>query len=145
MAEGVQKTSDVLASERTEKAVERTDLAVERTVMAANRTLMAWVRTALSLISFGFTMYKFLQAEMVKVQNNMKQWKDPKNLGLFLIALGTVSVILGTIEYFQTIKRLDKLSPRDYKPYNYTLLVGFILGLLGIFLFITILTHNEVF
>ena len=25
------------------------------------RTLMAWVRTALSMISFGFTIYKFLQ------------------------------------------------------------------------------------
>jgi uncharacterized membrane protein YidH (DUF202 family) len=29
--------------------------------MAANRSLMAWVRTGLSLISFGFTRYKFLE------------------------------------------------------------------------------------
>ena len=30
--------------------------------MAADRTLMAWIRTTLSMISFGFTIYKFLQA-----------------------------------------------------------------------------------
>jgi putative membrane protein len=38
-----------------------TDLAFERTVLAYERTLMAWIRTAISLISFGFTIYKFFQ------------------------------------------------------------------------------------
>jgi putative membrane protein len=38
-----------------------TQLAVERTTLAHERTLMAWVRTSVSLISFGFTIYKFFQ------------------------------------------------------------------------------------
>ena len=38
-----------------------TRLAVERTRLAYERTLMAWTRTATSLISFGFTIYKFFQ------------------------------------------------------------------------------------
>ena len=36
-------------------------LAIDRTRMAAERSLMAWVRTALSVITFGFTFYKFMQ------------------------------------------------------------------------------------
>ena len=36
-------------------------LALDRNKLAAERTLMAWIRTALSMISFGFTIYKFLQ------------------------------------------------------------------------------------
>jgi hypothetical protein len=36
-----------------------TKLAVERPRLACERTLMAWIRTAASLISFGFTIYKF--------------------------------------------------------------------------------------
>ncbi len=40
-----------------------TRLAVDRTRLAHERTLMAWVRTATSLISFGFTIYKFFQFE----------------------------------------------------------------------------------
>jgi hypothetical protein len=38
-----------------------TKLAIERTRLAHERTLMAWVRTATSLISFGFSVYKFFQ------------------------------------------------------------------------------------
>ena len=40
-----------------------TRLAVTRTRLAHERTLMAWVRTAASLISFGFTIYKFFEIE----------------------------------------------------------------------------------
>jgi inner membrane protein YidH len=38
-------------------------LAVERTRLAHERTTMAWGRTAASLISFGFTIYKFFDIE----------------------------------------------------------------------------------
>src|SRR3989337_955177 len=40
-----------------------TKLAYERTNLAHERTLMSWVRTATSLITFGFTIYKFFQFE----------------------------------------------------------------------------------
>ena len=43
-----------------------TELAVDRTWLAHERTLMAWVRTATSMISFGFTIYKFFQFEAGK-------------------------------------------------------------------------------
>src|SRR4051794_10744475 len=39
------------------------ELAVDRTWLGYERTLMAWVRTAASLISFGFSIYKFFQFE----------------------------------------------------------------------------------
>jgi len=138
MAHEEKKTANVLAGERT-------DLAVERTVMAANRTLMAWIRTGLSLISFGFTIYKFLQAATAVAELPLLKAQGPWRLGLTLIAIGTTSVILGAIEYFMTLKRLDKLSERDYKPLNFSFIVGILVGLLGLFLFITILTHTEVF
>jgi len=69
-------------------AVERTNLAVERTVMAAGRNLMAWVRTALSMISFGFTIYKFMQAATKGAEVGLLKAEGPRRLGLFLIALG---------------------------------------------------------
>ena len=37
------------------------ELALRRTFLAHERTLMAWIRTSVSLISFGFTIYKFFQ------------------------------------------------------------------------------------
>jgi putative membrane protein len=35
------------------------DLALERNRLANERTMMAWIRTSVSLISFGFSIYKF--------------------------------------------------------------------------------------
>ena len=128
-----------------EMALERTDLAVERTVMGAGRTLMAWIRTALSMISFGFTIYKFLQAAAEGKANSVMQMMGPRRLGLFLIALGVVSVILGSIEYYHSIQRLNRMSATNYKALNFPFIVGILIGLLGLFLFITILTHTEVF
>jgi len=45
-----------------------TRLAVDRTRLAFERTMMAWVRTATSLITFGFTVYKFFQFEKALTQ-----------------------------------------------------------------------------
>ena len=127
-----------------EMSFERSELAVERTVMAANRTLQAWVRTALSLISFGFTIYKMLLSA-VNEKLTMVRESQPRRIGLFLIALGTISMIIGIIEYFQTLNRLDALSKRHYKPLSFPFYVGLALAVMGLFLFITIMIHREVF
>jgi putative membrane protein len=113
--------------------------------MASGRTLMAWVRTALSMISFGFTIYKFLQAATHGERVGMLKSSGARNLGLFLIALGVVSVVLGSVEYFHTVNRLNKMSTTPYKAVNFAFIVGVLIGLLGLFLFITIMTHTEVF
>ena len=44
-----------------QKTNDATRLALSRTILAHDRTLMAWVRTSTSMISFGFTIYKFFQ------------------------------------------------------------------------------------
>jgi putative membrane protein len=93
-----------------ELAVDRTDLAVERTLMAAGRTLMGWIRTALSMISFGFTIYKFLQASAKGAEVGLLRTQGPRRIGLFLIALGTTCIFMGAIEYFATLSRLNRQS-----------------------------------
>lgn len=80
-------TSD-LAEARTGLAGHRTDLSVDRTVMAASRTLMGWIRTALSLISFGFTIYKFMEAATQGSAIGLIKVQGPRRLGLTLIAMG---------------------------------------------------------
>lgn len=48
------------------------DLGGMRTIMAADRTLMAWLRTSLSMLSFGFTIYKFLESAVTRTRSNMR-------------------------------------------------------------------------
>jgi putative membrane protein len=82
------------------------DQGAMRTIMAADRTLMAWIRTALSMLSFGFTIYKFLEG--VNQKDPLSHPDSPQRVGLLLAALGTLSMILGTFAYWQTLRDLDR-------------------------------------
>ena len=79
----------------------RTDLAIQRTNMAADRSLMAWIRTSLSMIGFGFSIYKFFQYLPEELASgNIKRPQAPRNLGLTLIALGTLALAAATWQHW---------------------------------------------
>jgi putative membrane protein len=69
-------------------------LAIDRTRMAAERSLMAWVRTALSMITFGFTFYKFMQFLQEQSKEPLVRPQSPRNLAIALIGIGTLALIL---------------------------------------------------
>ena len=77
-----------------------TRLAITRTVVALDRTLMAWIRTSVSLISFGFTIYKFFQylrkdASVAETEPLL----SPRGVALVLIGLGIGALLLATLDY----------------------------------------------
>src|SRR6266700_2479064 len=74
-------------------AEQRTDLALRRTMIASERTLMAWIRTAISMIGFGFSIYKFFQYQADEITaGNIRHPQAPRNLGMSLIAIGTLGL-----------------------------------------------------
>lgn len=93
-----------------ELAEDRTLLAIKRTVMGADRTLMAWLRTALSMISFGFTIYKVLEGFKGGDVGVVAQQYEPRTVGLFLVGLGTLAMVMGTIEYWFAIKGMQPVA-----------------------------------
>lgn len=121
-----------------ELAGRRTDLALTRTMMAAERTLMAWVRTALSLYSFGFTIYKVLQ-ELEKSGIELRHPNTPRNIGLFLTAMGTLSMIVGCLEYRFRLREL-KMGARSQLR-SPVFFIALFMAAMGVFLFIGILVR----
>lgn len=110
------------------------DLGEKRTIMAADRTLMAWIRTSLSMLSFGFTIYKFLGA--LADHGQIAQTHSPQRVGLFLVGLGTIAMILGTINYWTTLKDLQRAEMfRLGRP---ALFIAVVLSIAGAALFGTI-------
>ncbi len=105
-----------LAGDRTHLADERTSLALDRTRLAHERTLMAWVRTAMSLISFGFTIYKFFQGmrdtQRLEAAHHLV---GPRGFALVMIGLGVGSLVLATIQHRAEMKASDGAYPQ-YGP-----------------------------
>jgi putative membrane protein len=82
-----------------------TQLALERTRLAYERTLLAWVRTAVSLISFGFTVYKFFQYLHDSGQgHHSARLLGPREFALLMIGVGLVALLLATVEHHRSIR-----------------------------------------
>ncbi len=82
-----------------------------RIYMAAERTFLAWIRTSISLIVFGFVIEKFefflVQLEKVFNMHLKGDHKTLVNVGVFIIFIGLFTLILGTINFYRTIKQVD--------------------------------------
>jgi inner membrane protein YidH len=101
-------------------------LAIDRTRLAAERNLMAWVRTALSMITFGFTIYKVLQA--IQAQSKAPA-VHPRTAGLTLISIGTFVLIAASIQHWKYVRKLSSVQP--HSPWDPALIIACLLVLLG--------------
>ena len=119
-----------------ELAVERTGLAAERTLMAADRSLMAWIRTALSMISFGFTIYKLLQG-FEEAGTHLPHASSPRTMGMFLTGMGTLAMVLGTIEYWYRLQDLRKKN--SFAIWRPSFVMALLMSAIGLFLFVGII------
>ena len=86
------------SNEETIKEPAANQLALERTILAHERTLMGWVRTSTSLITFGFTIYKFFQLEL-EGRPPLQGVIGPRQFAVFMISIGLFSLVIATIQY----------------------------------------------
>jgi putative membrane protein len=116
-----------------------TTLAFERTRLAYERTLMAWVRTATALISFGFSVYKFFQLEMVG-KGFIAQRIGPREFALALIGTGLLSLLLGTIEHVRDLRALR--SEYTGMPRSMTQIAVYLIGALGLLALLAVIFRS---
>ena len=106
-----------------------TTLAFERTRIAYERTMMAWIRTATSLITFGFSVYKFFEFEMKNAPAS-QMLVGPRAFGLGLIVIGLLSMLVGTIEHARDLRGLRKQYVG--MPTSMSGIVAIVVGVLGL-------------
>jgi putative membrane protein len=112
-----------------------TALAVERTRLAHERTLMAWVRTSTSLISFGFTIYKFFQYLRESEQASpVAEALNPRRFGMSMIVVGLFMLIVATIQHRRELKVLEARYGKT--PRSLASIVAILVGALGILAFV---------
>lgn len=128
----------------TALAEERTALAIQRTSMAAERSLMAWVRTSLSMIGFGFSIYKFFQYLPEEIAaGNIRRPQAPRNLGLTLIALGTLALAAATWQHWTFLKTVRASQARHV--WSISFVVAIFVILIGLITFYGVLLRHGPF
>ena len=113
-----------------------TRLAFDRTRAAYERTMMAWIRTSTSLITFGFSIYKFFQIE-VPPPGRQNRIIGPHGFALILVSIGLFSLILATLEYRQNIRTLG--AEFAGKLRSLAVLVAALISILGILALVVII------
>jgi inner membrane protein YidH len=71
---------------------------LERTRIAYEQLMMSWIRTATSLITFGFSIYKFFQLDNPG-NPRANVWIGPRSFAMSLVIIGLGSLALATWEY----------------------------------------------
>jgi putative membrane protein len=125
-------------------AEERTDLALQRTIIASERTLMAWIRTAISMIGFGFSIYKFFQYQADEIASGkIQRPQAPRNLGLTLIALGTLGLAAGAWQHRRFLNELGATQHKHVWSVSFVVAVAVIL--IGVVTFYGVLLRHGPF
>jgi putative membrane protein len=102
---------------------------------------MAWIRTSTSLISFGFTIYKFfeylVQANNTSLSHNLF---GPREFALCMIGVGIIALAIAAIEYRHTLKLLEEEHGTTYESLAEKLAV--LIFLIGLGLLIVVLLQR---
>ena len=106
-----------------------TELAIARTRAAYERTIMAWIRTATSLITFGFSIYKFFQLETPRAEER-KHLIGPRQFAIMLVSIGLISLVIATVENRQNLHTLGGIPGATRRSLSG--LVAALISILGI-------------
>ena len=119
----------------------QTKLSIERTFLAHERTLMAWVRTSTSLISFGFTIYKFFQYLRDEQNAAPRGLIGPREFALIMITIGIVALALATIGHRRSLETL-RAQYGVVAPSSLATTVSWLVGVFGVLLLLAAILHQ---
>jgi putative membrane protein len=124
-----------------EELTPQTKLSIERTFLAHERTLMAWVRTSTSLISFGFTIYKFFQYLRHSQQAAPGGLVGPREFALMMITIGIVALVLATVGHRRSLEALH-IQYGVVAPPSLATTVSWLVGVFGLLLLLAAIFHQ---
>lgn len=119
----------------------RVDLAVERTELALERTHLSWIRTMFTLISAGIAIDKAaLYVHEPRVEGDSAFVNNAHTIGIFLTSIGTVLLLIETIQYIRRSKELAILKKGKPSILSTATILSLLVLLLGCVLLYVITT-----
>jgi putative membrane protein len=116
------------------------ELGFKRTRLAYDRTLMAWIRTATSLISFGFTIYKFFDLSGFKSAGE-QQLIGPRIYAIAMILTGLGALTIAIFDHRSSMTDLASLGAEFHTPMR-ARRVAWLVSALGVLAMAAVVFHE---
>jgi putative membrane protein len=110
-----------------------TRLAIDRTRVAYDGTAQSLIRTGTSMITFGFSVYKFFQIEP-RVSGRMI---GPHEFAVIMVGAGLASLIAGACEHQLNLRALRAIYPTMRR--SATSLITVLLSVLGVLVLLAVI------
>jgi uncharacterized membrane protein YidH (DUF202 family) len=122
----------------------RVELAVQRTELALHRTQLSWARTVIGLIGAGVALDKGLRfLHEARVLSGQAWTRNGHAGGLTLTAVSTLLLIVVSWEHWKTARWLSRLKGAGSFPFPFTLIVSFMVIVLGAIVFVVLLADKS--
>ena len=101
-------TEGSIAEPKPDLSLTGNQLSWMRTELSNVRTLLSWARTSVSMIGFGFTIYNFYRGFLEDLASGRQD--AARNLGLALVAAGTLTILVGIWNHWSINKALLEME-----------------------------------
>ena len=97
---------------------------------------MSWIRTATSLITFGFSIYKFFQIESQRADSANSHLVGPRVFAIMMIVIGLTALLMATMEHRRELRFLKADYPHARIRRSIARLIAGLISVLGVTAFV---------
>jgi len=112
--------------------VDISELEFQRMRLAMEQMTMTWITTSTSLITFGFTVYKFFQIESARGEGP-RRLVGPREFAIAMISVGLIGLVLATAQQLRNMKELRVRYKTAKIPRSLASFISVLMSALGVF------------
>ena len=126
--------------EKKEEAAIKKENDVEKARIASERLQLNWIKWNITCLGLGFTAYKVYYARLENHQSPIGHYITGQEIGMFLIALGFVTLTFATIQHKKKVAQLKLLLPTI--QYSLSLRLSYVILVFSVLVFLIVILRT---
>ena len=126
--------------EKKEMAAIKKENDAEKSRIASEKLQLNWIKWNITCLGLGFTAYKVYFARLENHQSPIGHYITGQEIGMFLIALGFVTLTFATLQHKKKVEKLRLLSPTMH--YSLSLRLSYVILGFSVLVFLVVLLRT---
>jgi len=126
--------------EKMEVAAIKKENDAEKSRIASEKLQLNWIKWNVTCLGLGFTAYKFYYARVENHQSPIGHYITGQEIGMFLIALGFITLTFATLQHKKKVEKLKSLLPTMH--YSLSLRLSYVILVFSVLIFLVVLLRT---